>query len=424
MHLEKIEHALLLQGPVGPFFRRLAEDLRARGTRVTKVNFNAGDALFFRGKDVVAYDGALAAWPEAFRTLVAERQIDAVFLFGDCRPIHVPAIAIAREAGIPVWVFEEGYLRPNHVTLERDGVNANSRMSKDAAFYRASKLPPAAEPLPVGNASYHHALWTILHSLALTFGFWLYPRYRHHRNSGSFYGVFCYTRGGFRKLKNRFLERGFLDRLVKSHDGRYFVLPLQVHCDSQISHSDYTSMEGLMDEAVRTFAASAPADHLLVIKHHPQDTPFRDYARYLRELGAKHRCADRLRYCHDLHLPTLLKHARGVVTMNSTVGISALHHRAPVKVMGRAVYDVPGLTSTKPLTEFFADPGKVDHELYDRFVAWLCAHSQVNGSFYKRARALGTVSGLDAVVFGEARPAPGAPNVRIDELESHDRVTP
>ena len=34
---------------------------------------------------------------------------------------------------------------------------------------------------------------------------------------------------------------------------------------------------------------------------------------------------------------------------------------------------------------FCADPGKVDHELYDRFVAWLCAHSQINGSFYKRA---------------------------------------
>jgi capsule polysaccharide modification protein KpsS len=42
-------HALLLQGPVGPFFRRLADELCARGTAVSKVNFNPGDSLFYRG---------------------------------------------------------------------------------------------------------------------------------------------------------------------------------------------------------------------------------------------------------------------------------------------------------------------------------------------------------------------------------------
>ena len=40
------KRVLLLQGPVGPFFALLAQDLREAGAEVFKVNFNAGDCLF------------------------------------------------------------------------------------------------------------------------------------------------------------------------------------------------------------------------------------------------------------------------------------------------------------------------------------------------------------------------------------------
>lgn len=42
-------NVLLLQGPVGPFFSRLAHDLELAGASVHKVNFNAGDSLFYGG---------------------------------------------------------------------------------------------------------------------------------------------------------------------------------------------------------------------------------------------------------------------------------------------------------------------------------------------------------------------------------------
>ena len=38
----------------------------------------------------------------------------------------------------------------------------------------------------------------------------------------------------------------------------------------------------------------------------------------------------------------LLRNAAGVVTINSTIGITALYHGVPVKVLGNAVFDVPG----------------------------------------------------------------------------------
>jgi capsule polysaccharide modification protein KpsS len=429
MHPElRARHVLLLQGPVGPFFRRLAGELHQRGVAVTKVNFNAGDALFFRpgpGREVIAYRGRLADWPAALRRLLAERPIDAILLFGDQRPVHVAARQLAAELGLAVWVFEEGYLRPDYVTLERGGVNGNSSLPRDPEFYRraTAALPPPAEPVAIGNAFYHHAVWTALHSMALTFGAFLYPRYRHHRNSGTFYNLFCWVRGGVRKARYRRRDRGVVERLVREHDRRYWVLPLQVHCDSQLQHSDYASIEALIDEVVETFAGHAPPGHVLVVKHHPHDTPYRDYTRHLRALADRLGLAGRLRYVHDVHLPTLLKHARGVVTMNSTVGTSALHHRTPVKVLGRAIYDLPGLTCQRPLAEFFGDPGTVDAELYERFARWLRAANQLNGSFYKRVRGLGTRCGVDRALFAALPVVDGAPRP-LPELPRRDHVAP
>lgn len=426
MRLEPpVERALLLQGPVGPFFRRLADDLRERGAHVTKVNFNAGDGLFYRGDDVISYRGRMQDWPARLREIVAEKKIDSIFLFGDCRPIHVPAVKLAKELGIAVWVFEEGYLRPNFVTVERGGVNGNSSLPKDPEFYRrkTAKLGPAPRPTPIGNAFYHHALWTILHSWAVTLGFFLYPHYTHHRTVNTFYQFFCWWRGAMRKAWYGLTQKQVLRDLAdkQRYAGRYFLMPLQVHCDSQLSHSDYGSMEAFIDDVVEQFAAHAPKDTVLVVKHHPHDMPYKDYTRYLRRLGDRLGCRDRIVYIHGGHLPTLLKHTRGVVTMNSTFGTSALAHKVPVKVMGRAIYDIPGITSQRPLAEFFVAPGKVDRRLFSRFERWLREANQVNGSFYKRVGAFGTASGLEPATF-LALPRPAPAPAHLPELGTHDQI--
>lgn len=408
------KRVLLLQGPNGPFFRRLAEDLRARGCTVSKVNFHAADDLFYRGPEVIRFRGELDEWPERLCTILTERRIEALVVFGDLRPIHQRAIRVAEGLGVAVWVLEEGYLRPDWVTFERDGVNGNSRLSKDPAFYRRvfAELPELPRAVPLGNTFWQQVGWTVLNACAMTFLWFRYPQYRHHRDVNAFRQAFYWVRGALRKLVYAVRERGVLARLVGEHAGKYFLVPLQVHCDAQLRHSPYRRFEDFIEDVVSSFAANAPKDTLLVVKHHPFDRPYRDYRGLLATLGTRLGCAERLVYVHDLHLPTLLRHCRGVVTMNSTAGLSALHHGAPVKALGTAVYDVPGLTSTASLAEFFVDPGQVDVELLAGFVRWLRETNQVNGSFYKRVRALGTVSGLDAAAFGPAtepaRPAEGA----------------
>jgi capsular polysaccharide export protein len=108
----------------------------AGAASVHKVNFNGGDQFFY-ARGAIRYRGTMEAWPSALSRLMSELQIDTVFLFGDCREIHRPVQAIARERGAEVWVFEEGYVRPDFVTLERSGVNNHSPAPRDPAFYNA-----------------------------------------------------------------------------------------------------------------------------------------------------------------------------------------------------------------------------------------------------------------------------------------------
>src|SRR5262249_55754922 len=152
----------------------------------------------------------------------------------------------------------------------------------------------------------------------------------------------------------------------------------------------------------------------LVVKHHPHDVPFRDYRRLLRRLAEQHGLGDRLIYIHDTHLPTLLKHARGVVTMNSTVGPSALFHKAPVKVLGRASYDIAGLTYQGALERFSPARGVADPALLVAFPNGPRVATQVNGSFSRRHDPA-TASGFPASIFDRARTSTGSaalPSVR------------
>ena len=53
--------------------------------------------------------------------------------------------------------------------------------------------------------------------------------------------------------------------------------------------------------------------------------------------------------------------------------------------MGRALYDVMGLTDQKPLDELWANPSTPDRDFYLKFREYLIEHTQLNGSFYGKA---------------------------------------
>lgn len=382
-----VTHALLLQGPPGPFLARFAAELRAQGLRTTKINFHGGDALFHRGAGTIAFRGRPDEWRAFVGDVIAARGCDGVFLFGDCREHHRVAIEVARARGLAVWVFEEGYLRPDWITLESDGVNGFSRLPRDPDVYRRAGLPPPPPPVSVGRTFGRMAWYASSYALAHALARRRYPHYRHHRTLDLRFHAFAWLRGAARKLWYRRREAPLLGRLTGERSRRYFLVALQTHGDAQLRHSPYGEVRDFIDDVVTTFATHGDPADALVFKHHPLDRPFREYGPLLQSLAMQHGLNGRLLSVHDLHLPTLLRHARGCITINSTAGLQALHHGTPVKAMGTAVYDLPGLGHQGPLADFLRAPGRVDAALWDAFHRWLLWHNQFNGSFYARRGA-------------------------------------
>jgi capsular polysaccharide export protein len=383
---------LVLQGPMGPFFSHLGEVLCARGAQVWRVNFNGGDDWYTTPREqVIRFTDAPARWPERLAELLQSLQIDSIVLFGQSRPLHQAAIELARAHGLAVFVFEEGYVRPDYVTLELGGVNGWSSIPRHRSFYDTQSAEAPATPEPTHQQFGRVAGIAMTYALAMLAGRSRYPHYEHHRSLHPINEGSRWLRGFGRKWMRRTLEVSRLGELT--HPNRsygWFLVPLQVHNDAQVrDHSPFTGgMPDFITAVMQSFAQHAPPALWLVFKHHPLDRPYNDYSSFIAAQARALGIAERIRYIHDQHLPTLLKHTRGVVTINSTTGLQALYHGTPVLTLGDCLYAVPGLVHAGPLETFWHEPGAVDAELFQRFRAYLVQQSQLNASFYGRTPGL------------------------------------
>ncbi len=52
-------------------------------------------------------------------------------MLGEQRRYHKEAVAVAKTLGVRVTVTDFGYLRPDWITLEQDGMGGNSRFPRD-----------------------------------------------------------------------------------------------------------------------------------------------------------------------------------------------------------------------------------------------------------------------------------------------------
>ena len=377
---------LMLMGPLGTFFARLANHLETRGASVTKLSFPLHE-FGFPAHQRVAYGGPMADFKPFLRALILERGIRHLFMYGDFIDPHRLAIELVRELNaenslphtIEPWVFELGYVRPNYVSLELERVNARSNLNRPVEFYQA--LPPVEEiPHPVLDAGMRwHKGWK-----APTFIQHAFTPYRiisgPHKLQPEPSYLLAQVAGLLRKHLYQFSERAIHRRLL---DGTpYTLVPLQVSSDSQVSlGSDYAGMEPFIAQLMDSFARYAPADQRLAFKHHPRDRGYNHYGALIQELARQHGVADRVLYFHDGALGPILKRAKSVLTINSTVGLQALYHGVPTKVLGRTFYNMPGLTDQQPLRLFWSSPQPSDRALYRRFYRHMIETTQINGNF-------------------------------------------
>jgi capsular polysaccharide export protein len=203
--------------------------------------------------------------------------------------------------------------------------------------------------------------------------------------------------GWLKRLAKRPFERRYAERLSRYLDAvrpSYYLLPLQLETDYQIRrHSRFKSMAHVMRVTLESFARSAPADSLLVIKLHPLDNGIANFRRQARKIARRLKLGERVLVMDGGHLPSLLVRTQGVVVVNSTTGLSALHHNKPVAVLGSAIFNLAGLTFQGPLDNFWREGAPPDTELLSAFRKVVLTRAQLNGSFFTHA-------GLDLALAG------------------------
>ncbi|MDQ4429039.1 capsular biosynthesis protein [Yokenella regensburgei] len=374
---------LLLQGPMGPFFHDVADWLERLGREAINVGFNAGDRFYCRKRNPLIFQSPTSDFPDWLTKTWKTYSFDTILCFGDTRPLHQAARVWAMTRGIRFLAFEEGYLRPHFITLEEGGVNAFSSLPRDPAFYRAlpDRPPPQTQRRsPSASKRYVHACWYYLVSW-----FWRhqFPNYTHHKSFCPWHEASCQARAGWRRLWLGLRQRRIPDKLRTTLNKRYYLAILQVYNDSQVCHhSPYNDVRDYIREVIISFSDNAPDDTFLVIKHHPMDRGHRFYGPLITCLSQQYGVMNRVMYVHDLPMPELLTHSKGVVTINSTAGISALLHNKSLKVMGKALYDIDGLTFQGHLHQFWTTDFTPDMALFNRFRKYLQENTQINAVYY------------------------------------------
>ncbi|MGS0639435.1 capsular polysaccharide export protein, LipB/KpsS family, partial [Citrobacter sp. VF227] len=215
-HLLNGRRYLLLQGPMGPCFSRLAAWLQHSHREVKQVCFNAGDAWYAAREHALHYTGSVNNFAFWLHELHQEYAFDTLVCFGDCRPVHREAKKWSRNRSVDFLVFEEGYFRPFYITLEKGGVNAWSSMPRDAAFYREQPLPVPASPTAWKPGTVNRAVHAMLYYAAGYLGRHRYPGYRHHKPFSPGYEMRCWFRAGRRKLWYRWRQRHMLSHITET----------------------------------------------------------------------------------------------------------------------------------------------------------------------------------------------------------------
>lgn len=286
------------------------------------------------------------------------------------------------EMAIPFFAFEEGYIRPDYITFEKGGVNFFSSFNPELV-YKFPTVNPDIPQVPVHNQYSKMVSSAILYYFFGVMSRLHYPHYQHHRGTSALQELYCGVVSLWRRKKNALFEPKRFMHFLRSYNKQYYVFALQVHNDSQIRvHSELQCVEKYIEYVIESFSRHADDDQHLLFKHHPMDRGYRDYTELINQLAERFAVTGRIHYFCDIHLPTLLKHSLGMVTVNSTTVIQALYHKIPVKVLGDALYNLPGLTYQDSLDEFWKNPGEVDHDYFFKFRQDLIAYSQLNGSFY------------------------------------------
>ncbi len=390
---------LFLQGPLSPFFQEVAEGLAALGHGIHRINVCPGDRLFWRRPGALEFHGRACEWPGFVADMLDRHGITDLVLLGEQRPLHRAAIVLARARGAAVTVTDFGYLRPDWIVLERDGMGAESRFPRDPAAIRAlAAACPAPDLAPrFADDFARQARWDMAFHLANLLP-WPFP---HHQRWLLHHPVPNYLGTGLRLLRRRRETARAAATLAaaRAPGGPLYAFAMQMETDYSIrAYSPFPDMDAAIARTVDSFARHAPPAATLLVKVHPLDPGLKAWGRRVARIAAAAGVGDRVRLLDGaLSMDPVIEACRGVVTVNSTVGVRSIALGRATCPLGRAIYDVPGLAwPGGALDRFWQEAPPPDPDLAQAFLRAIAGWLQVRGVFYARP-------GLDAAVAETVR---------------------
>jgi capsular polysaccharide export protein len=328
---------LMLQGPVGPFFDRLALWLKGKGVPlVNRVAFSGGDVWDCKALLPMRFSGALVEWPIYLQNLISTFKVDCIVLFGQARPHHAKAKVFASLLGIKVVVVEEGYFRPHYLTMELGGVNGYSSTLERYSYSFETPPPAPEQSVNAFVQSVRMGWYAAVHYAALSWWHSKFPFYQHHKNTSVLQQASYWLRSWAKKAIH---HRADTRKLASLESGSYFFVPLQHDLDAQIEfHSAFGKNTDFIEQVMNSFALHAPSHSLLVIKQHPMSRGGKGHGAIVATKAKELGISDRVVFLSEGKAGVLVKKALGVVCINSTVGLIALQQGKPLCLLGEAVY--------------------------------------------------------------------------------------
>ncbi len=386
---------LFLQTIASPFFRKLGQKLSSQGYNVQKINFNGGDWFYWHGLNETNFSAPPEDFEDFLKTFVAKEGFTDFVLFGDCRPWHIKAIQLANILNIQVWVFEEGYLRPNWIVLENEGVNANSSFQ----FNHTQQSLIKSDFRPLTGGFKQRVTFDFIYNFFNILLKWQYPHHKTHRP----YPILVEYASWARRLIRLSWERRQAKTAIQSYShfkNPIYLFPLQLDSDFQVRHhSRFSGMLEAIKYVLEEFQHKAPNNTLLLVKNHPLDNGLINYRKHIKKIAKKLGVQERVTFVDGGDLNKILSYVQGVITINSTVGIAAIEMQLPVALLGEAIYDWDQLVYKGSSIEFWTKPQTVDLSRVQEFKEQLHKKCHINGNYYtEQGMEIGTENSFHRMI--------------------------
>ncbi|WP_026560967.1 hypothetical protein [Bacillus sp. J37] len=317
---------------------------------------------------------------------IEEHNIDIICLFNGYHWIDQITKHLADKKGLKTYYFEDGLFRPFTITCDPKGINANSSVPEDPTFYDSLEINEDRLSRYLYKpqfVQYRKGIKESLLKVASVKAISMMGSFL--RIHPSFYAHITLWQASKYFIHKKIFQYRSPDKVDIPKD--YLFLPFQVSRDTQILYNSdkISTMEELLDHvysAVQTYNRENNKQMKIVVKEHPEDISRNNYT----ELKKRYKNVNNVIFLQKYDIKTLIKNAKIIVTINSTVGIEALAMSKPVITLGEAFYNIEGIVYRCKDPEFLGDyitkalkiPLNIDR--MKKFIYYLRFFYQIEGS--------------------------------------------